>query len=171
MGRTFSARQAARTLQQFARKDYLGAVRSGMRDRSKVRGKKIREDFKKTRLGRALWGTRRGRRRKYRKPPLSIRKRGPRKRRSGGFIVQWNLKGTTAILEKGGRFKPHRIVPVAAKRLVWNDGAAAAASVRHPGAKVRRDPVLRPNLVDERPEIQKAIDAELVRRVRLAGLD
>ena len=172
MPRALSAAAAARLVKRFAEKDFPDAVRLPMKAQAKQTGKEIREAFKKSSLGRNIWGRRR-RGKSTRKAPLTIRRRGPRRRRAssgGGFAMEWTLKGMTALIEKGGQTRRHTIRPVAGGYISWAEGSAYR-EVTHPGGRVHRDPILRKAIKLMRRPLQRLIDRALVDRVRNRGLD
>ena len=95
-------------------------------------------------------------------------KRFTPKRFSGSIVG----RGIAALMETGGRLKPHTIQPRNAKLLSWATagGAVFARSVKHPGAPVPKNPSIEPALVRAKEMAARDMDKAIASAARALGL-
>jgi len=120
--------------------------------------KEARTGYRGTSIGKKLWG--RGRR--TGSPTLSLKTiRAALSRSERAWVGGIKIKGMAAIMEQGGSTAPHIIRPRTAAYLYFpspGGGLIRASSVRHPGSRIRRYPVIERAQKRTLPEVKKAME-------------
>jgi len=164
--------EAARAFRLFddklQRKVIGNAIRRGVRAAAAAALKRVRERG----LGRALWTNRNSKRKGISgTPPLIVR--ASRVKRSGPtWSAGITAHGVAALIQTGGRIKPHKITAKLAKRLVFKlgDRWIATKSVRHPGASVQAQPFLEQAAREAESTVAKAGQEGIAAALREAGI-
>lgn len=86
------------------------------------------------------------------------------------YTAGMQVKGVAAMVEEGGRIKPHTITPKNASVLAFKGGAGFARSVQHPGAAVPKRPFIGPALQRGTGRVVDEIDKGLAAAIAEAGL-
>ena len=132
--------------------------------------KRARKGYKGTSLGRALWGRGRQRNRSS-NPPLVLKTIRARLSASqGGFTGGVLVKGIAALIETGGRIERHTIHGKPFLYFEAGGRLVRARSVKHPGAPVRRRPVVVSGLTRVKPIVERIMRhnlSQLFERVAL----
>lgn len=154
-----------RTQQQAKDKPFLDAVRRGLKP-----GREFAlQELRGTRLGQAIFGNRK----KAAKGMVRQNLIGSSARRRSETVFEGSLraKGLAALIEKGGKTKPHKIKAWRGKFLVFKatgrsggflglrkrSGLIAVPAVNHPGAPVPREPFLRRSMERAAPKIRAEV--------------
>jgi hypothetical protein len=161
-----------RAAQRDIDKPFLKAIRKGLKPGREFALGQMRA----TRLGQALFGARK-------KPASGVVRQnliGSSARRRSLTVFEGTLraKGLAALIETGGKTKPHRIKAWRGRFLVFQatgrtgflglrrrTGIIAVPAVNHPGARVPREPFLRRSMERAAPAMTLELEKAFVEHV------
>ncbi len=133
---TVTIEEGARVFARFATSIRNKLLRDAFREEMKKARKDIVEGYKKTAIGSRIFKARGG-------PRLLVKTLRSRVQGSGAYEGGISVRGMAALIEEGGKTKPHPIRPKKRTLLKFDVGAgtAFARRVEHPGSRVPKFPV------------------------------
>lgn len=167
-----SAGEVARRLRAFD-KLRVKSQKNALREEMKSARKRASDRFKKTSPGRSIF--KRSRRAGPRKPKMTLKTIRIRESRSvGGLVGGLELLGFLALIETGGRTRPHTI-PSKGKLLRFTPRGARqeifATKVEHKGGRVKKAPHGQRELKKAAQNLPKLTDAKFRQALMAVKLD